>query len=225
MLRAISIKTGRELWTRTVDEVHNQATGVPLPDRPWVVDLDGDGRSEIVVPDSGPMPPLAGYRGVRLIDGATGETRWSRPLRPETPGKDGLVDLAVAPDLNGDGTRDLVTVSVFDGRNVPAAGTGALPEDRRLYVDTLSGKDGRVFWAWHRDLVVGTATRIWTPQWWGRGPDGWPMLALRWGESRERLASGARASGLPRPKCTCSRQRRARNGIMHWGCGGRALPI
>ena len=201
MLRAISIKTGRELWTRTIDEVHNQVGLVALPDRPWVVDLDGDGRSEIVVPDSGPMPPLAGYRGVRLIDGATGKTRWSRPLRPDTPGKDGLVELAVAPDLNGDGTRDLVTVSVFDGRNAPAAATtGALPDDRRLYVDALSGKDGRPFWAWHRDLVVGTTTRIWTPQWWGRGPDGWPMLAVALGGGARENPAGNRSFGVAEPE-------------------------
>ncbi len=181
ILHAISITTRRELWTQTVDEVYNQVSLVALPDRPWVVDLDGHGRSEIVMPDSGPMPPLAGYRGVRLIDGATGKTRWRRPLRPDTPGKDGLVDLAVAPDLDGDGTRDLVTVSVFDGRNPPAAATGVLPEERRLYVDALSGKDGRPLWVWHRNLVVGTATRIWTPQWWGRGRDGWPILAVALG--------------------------------------------
>ena len=101
---------------------------------------------------------------MRLIDGATGKTRWSRPLRPDTPGKDGLVDLAVAPDLNGDGTRDIVTVSLFDGRNPPAAATDVLPEERRLYVDALSGKDGRALWVWHRDLEVGTTSRIWTPQ-------------------------------------------------------------
>jgi outer membrane protein assembly factor BamB len=187
-LRAISLETGRELWTQSVDEVYNQVGLVELADRPWVVDLDGDGRSEIVVPDSGPMPPLAGYRGVRLIDGATGKTRWSRPLRPDTRGKDGLVDLAVAPDLNGDGTRDLIIVSIFDGRNAAPPRVGTLPEERRLFVDALSGKDGQPFWVWHRNLVVGTATRIWTPRWWGRGLDGWPMLALALGGgARENL--------------------------------------
>ena len=200
MLRVISIKTGGELWTRTVDEVHNQVGLVALPDRPWVVDLDGDGRSEIVVPDSGPMPPLAGYRGVGLIDGAKGTTRWSWPLRPDTPGKDGLVDLAVAPDLNGDGTRDLVVVSLFDGRNPPAAATGVLPEERRLYVDALSGKDGRPFWACHRDLVVGTVTRIWKPQWWGRGPDGWPMLALALGGGAREPPAGRWSFGVAEPE-------------------------
>ncbi len=180
-LRAFSVKSGRELWAETVDEVHDQGSYMPLPSRPRIIDLDHDGRSEIVVPDSGALPPLAGYRGVRLLDGASGRTRWSRPLRPETPGNDGLVYVAVAPDLNGDGTRDLVTVSLYDGRNAPPAAARAVPEERRLYIDALSGKDGRVFWVWHRDLVVGRTTRIWTPQWWGRGPDGWPMLVVALG--------------------------------------------
>ena len=67
----------------------------PIPGRPvepsdWplVVDLDGDGRSEVVVPDSGPMPPADGYRGVR-------RARWS--IRPDA------VDPADAPGDQGRG--------------------------------------------------------------------------------------------------------------------------
>ena len=43
-----------EPWMRST----TRGASCALPDRPWVVDLDGDGRFEIVVPDSGPMPPL-----------------------------------------------------------------------------------------------------------------------------------------------------------------------
>ena len=120
-LRAFSIRNRHELWSQTVDGGYDQSErGVPLGDFPLAVDLDGDGRSEIVVSDSGAMPPLDGYRGVRLLDGLTGTTRWRRPLRPETSAKDGLANVLAAPDLDGDGTHDLVTVSLFDGRDPPA---------------------------------------------------------------------------------------------------------
>ncbi len=55
---------------------------------PLVVDLDDDGRSEIIIRDSGAMPPLKGYRGVRLLEGLAGTTRWlwrcGRRARPST---------------------------------------------------------------------------------------------------------------------------------------------
>ena len=78
---------------------------------PLVADLDGDGKAEILVPDAGPMPPAAAYRGVRLLDGRTGETRWRRAMRREISAESGLAEAVVAPDLDGDGTRELITVS------------------------------------------------------------------------------------------------------------------
>ena len=57
----------------------------PPPNWPVIVDLDGDGRSEIVVADSGPLARGHGYRGVRMLDGASGADRWVRPMHPEAP--------------------------------------------------------------------------------------------------------------------------------------------
>ena len=66
---AFSTTTGQQLWIAPVDAMYDQSDydQGPPPDWPHAVDLDRDGRSEIVVPDTGAMPPLAGYRGVRCL--------------------------------------------------------------------------------------------------------------------------------------------------------------
>ncbi len=56
---------------------------------------------------------------------------------------------------------------------------GMPPEPTRVFVDALSGKDGRHLWEWHTEASNrGDRTPIWPAFWWGRGPDGWPMLAV-----------------------------------------------
>ncbi len=178
-LAAFSTATGRPLWTATVAATYQNPNDRPLPKGwPWLVDLDGDGRTEVIVPDSGPVPPRAGYRGVKMFDGPSGRTRWVRPMSPETTADDGPDHLLEAPDLDGDGVRDLIVVSHFDGRQPPASRAENRSEPARAYVDALSGRDGRLLWCWHADLAEGKTAHIWPPRWWGRGPDGWPALAI-----------------------------------------------
>ena len=119
-LVAFAPGTGRELWVAPIAVGYEPGLNGSTPDWPLVVDLDGDGRSEVAVPDSGPMAPGAGYRGVQLIDGSSGRTRWIRPMRPETRGGDGLHPgpRRASHDLDHDGVRDLVTTSFFLGRSV-----------------------------------------------------------------------------------------------------------
>ena len=95
----------------------------PLTNWPLIVDLDGDGRSEIVVADSGPLVAAGmaiGACGCSTVHRAA--DRWVRPLQPECR----VVALARFemdwlghrhPDLDGDGTRDLVAVSRYNGRD------------------------------------------------------------------------------------------------------------
>ena len=204
-LHAVSIKTRSEIWAvdvsaRTDDYQKviprgwwafwdDGASGV----FPLVADLDGDGRSEIVVADSGALTSRSGYRGACLIDGSAGKLRWRRPMRPENSVGDGLSHLIQAPDLDGDGVRDVVAVSRYAGRHPLASPNVDTKVPERVYVDALSGKDGRVLWWWHTDLAEKKLTYIWAPLWWGRGPDGWPMVAIPLGGAHDgQIARAAR---------------------------------
>ncbi len=86
-----------------------------------------------------------------------------------------------APDLDGDGTRDVITVSRFDGRNPLIIWPQEPDEPARVFVDAFSGKDGRPLWWWCVDLPADRFTRVAAPVWCGRGSDGWPLLAVALG--------------------------------------------
>ena len=110
VLRAISVKNGRELWAQRFDAPSDQllkedaSRGLPA-----LLDVDGDGRPEILARDAGPPSRrLAGYRGVRLNAGATGAARWRVAMRPATEGVNDRVQAVIdAPDLDQDGVREI----------------------------------------------------------------------------------------------------------------------
>ena len=99
-------------------------------------------------------------------------------MRPENNGQDGLLQVLDAPDLDHDGVRDLITSSFFLGRYLTTNHNGTPPVPERIYVDALSGKDGRPLWWWHRDNATDRSVVLARLHWWGRGSDGWPLLAV-----------------------------------------------
>ncbi|MHB1557755.1 MAG: hypothetical protein ACYC61_09765, partial [Isosphaeraceae bacterium] len=172
---AYSLTSRKLLWTVPMTISLEEENLDPAADWPWLVRLDADGTTAVLVPDDGPMPPGPGYRGVRRIDGRTGRTLWTCPMRPNPGPYDGQTHCLEAPDLDGDGIREVILawcmpqqINFFHYRD-PLAW---------LYVDALSGKDGHPVWSWHRSASPGGYVGVYAPVWWGRGPDGLPLLAV-----------------------------------------------
>ena len=180
-LTALLMATGQRLWAKKLLSFYRPMPSVHVRDWPLAADLDGDGRCEVVIPhvDSlGPRIPGT-YGGIRVLDGATGEPRWDCPLNPGMKyAYDSLIHLLGVPDLDADGMRDLIVVSRYGGGLPNEVSVGQAREPSRIYVDAVSGKNGQKLWHWRTDLNHGDTTPVGSPFWWGRGPDGWPMLAL-----------------------------------------------
>jgi tRNA A-37 threonylcarbamoyl transferase component Bud32/outer membrane protein assembly factor BamB len=173
-LSVYSVTTGQQLWEQEVRDSYSLSHSEGWPRNwPLIVDVDGGTRAQVVVPEFDSQKRVS---GVLSLDGATGRTRWVRPMRSYTGWFDGLHHLLAAPDLDADGTRDLVAVTRVDGR--PERLMGRPAEKHHLYVDALSGKDGHGLWWWRCELGNPDTTPVRPPFWCGRGPDGWPLLAL-----------------------------------------------
>ncbi len=178
-LTAFSLPGGRKLWTVPLTTNFQVPFGMyPLQDWPLVVDLDGKGRRGLVVPEIGPLDSVNKFRGVRCLDGATGRPLWTRAMRPDTISIDGALGALEAPDLDGDGARDVIVESIFVGRHPINANQGGPDGPERVYVDALSGRDGRSLWWWAVEIPTDELTTVSPPLWWGRGRDGWPLLAV-----------------------------------------------
>ena len=76
--------------------------------------------------------------------------------------------------------RDLLAVSRFDGREPPASRADRPAEPARSTPMCSRGRtatrSGAGTWIFRRTRL----RAIGQPRWWGRGPDGWPLLAFPW---------------------------------------------
>ncbi len=123
-----------------------------------MMDLDGDGISEVLAPTwpASPGPPSS--IELRLLDGRTGQVRWGVPFLTDTGPADRLVVLTDL-DINGDGVRDLVLSALATHRGL-----------EHLLV-AVSGKDGSTLWVAPLPYEPDG-----DPLAWGTGPDGRPMI-------------------------------------------------
>lgn len=172
---AFSLKTFAPLWIMRLEAAWDgfNAHDVP-PEWPLIVDLDGDRRPEVVLPHRGVRggdPVLNDWAGVQVVEGATGRLRWHRVLRSIHQQVDRFV---AGPDLDGDGQRELWAATLVASSDDP--------EEFAVFVDALSGRDGRSIW-WHRELIgdphmACDGLGIAPLSWWNTGHDGWPQLVV-----------------------------------------------
>ena len=144
-------------------------------DVPSIVDLDDDGRPEVIAPWSA-VQQSRDYQtaGVQVVDGATGRVRWSHEAKVTTPIQ--RVDspnhwFRDAPDLDRDGIRDVVEASIYRDTYSPGQSF--------LCIDVLSGRDGRTLWWWNHKLEEVVADQgVACLRWWQEGPDRRPQLIV-----------------------------------------------
>lgn len=134
---------------------------------PLAVDLNGDRACELILPaDTSTLvhQPRVPWGVLEVRNGADGELLWSRQLLA----MDQQIDcFTVGPDLDDDGWRDIFSAALWGQRF-------------ELYVEAMSGADGRAFW-WSRQELPpapsGSIDYVLGPlRWWSTGPDGWPQL-------------------------------------------------
>jgi outer membrane protein assembly factor BamB len=149
-LTAISLTDRKPLWSTPVTWFPESSAA----DWPEVVDLDEDGRGEVLLPNNESRSETYGT-GVRVLDGLTGKLRWSRWF-PNSPHQRRRTQrkaeqYAVGPDLDGDGQRELFRASIHSEYR-PRLATESHShhyEEHMLFVDAFSGRDGRSLW-WQR---------------------------------------------------------------------------
>lgn len=153
-----------DLWHATIEAAPpiQEETYAEPPAWPVVEDLDGDGASEVIVPDGSTLsrPNWFGapWGRIAVLEGRTGQTRWQRQIMNVDQQ---LNHFTVGPDIDGDGQREVYVASQWN-------------EDLDLYVDCLSGKDGQSLWRQieptQEQKRSGGSHRIARLTWYSRGP-------------------------------------------------------
>ncbi len=157
----------RDLTARLPSRSH---WSIDVPNWPVVADLNGDGASDLLVPNgtSDETKNSAGipWGAVEAVDGRTGKPYWSRRI----PNMDQWAEyLAVGPDVDGDGWREVFVASLWG-------------EQYELFVDCRSGANGDLVWQANKVLRKpqwdSTDFFLDPLQWWNASDDGWPMLIV-----------------------------------------------
>ncbi len=167
VVEAVSLETGEPILRTTI---HASVPGQTPKDWPRYVDLNGDGR-----PSQRCRAGQANRYYLRVADIRTGSTLWERLLpieRIDSSDERCGVRMIDGPDINGDGWRELFLATV-------AMQTQRSPTSHQVFVDAISGRDGRLLWSWKRDFRGDEhSVSLGSLQWAWPGRDGWPTLAV-----------------------------------------------
>jgi hypothetical protein len=145
-LSAWSPSKEQRLWEKKIKSYWLRKTvlDVPIPEWPVIDDLDGDGAADVLIPNGSSATATTTWNDrrrpsgdIELVDGRTGKVRWQYRVRTA----DQQVDHFLAgTDVDGDGWRDVFVASLWGN-------------PFELYLEAVSGKNGRPIWIAHRPIV------------------------------------------------------------------------
>ncbi len=179
---AYSLTAKKRMWSFELDDKAEGLEYFPLEAWPIAGDLDGDGSAEVVVPYKDPTSVKIPTRGVLALDGKSGGILWRHELDRLQIGTGQTRTMALAPDLDGDGARDLVVAS--HATEIVTSSSMITTQYSVLFIDALSGRDGKSIW-WTSHQGATWMTSIQSLEWASTNP---PMLLARVGQSAERKA-------------------------------------
>ena len=171
-LSAWSRAEQQPLWTydTTAPPPSRTQWRLDAPEWPLMVDLNGDGAAEVIVPD-GTSHKTKGWQSlpwgaIEVLDGKSGERLWFQRIANMDEWVERFV---VGPDVDQDGWRDLFAATLWG-------------EDYELFVDCLSGADGRTLWRHHhalrQSLRDGKEYVLGPLRWWDGAGGDWPSLIV-----------------------------------------------
>ncbi|MFO0868755.1 MAG: protein kinase [Pirellulales bacterium] len=162
----------QELWQKSLETrfPHQESWLGPIVSWPRIADLDGDGAAEVIVPDkssrtAAALMSVVPWGDLVVFEGRSGAERWRRRL---VSCDQQINHLAVGPDIDADGQREVYAVTLS---GVPL----------RVFVDCLAGRDGHSMWTSSGDFPAGSdhlGKLLLEPRWWQAGEEGWPQLVV-----------------------------------------------
>jgi tRNA A-37 threonylcarbamoyl transferase component Bud32 len=140
-IAVVSLATRSTLWTDDIVAALPPYQQPLLPKATWPVvgDLDGDGRSELIVPNGTSRADFfmqQAWGEIEVRSATTGKVRWKRRFKTMDEQLDHFL---IGADSDQDGVRDVVVASLWS-------------KPMELYVDTLSGKNGETLFFGHHVL-------------------------------------------------------------------------
>jgi len=171
-LRAVDAVQGNILW--------GAATDLPKPESWRVIAPTEDTPAAIAVVTDSDAYGSHGRRTtvtVELLDATNGKRRWLDEHSVSSRELSGALQLYEAPDIDGDGRRDLLVASTQENGH----------RSVRIAVHAHSIANGKRLWNWSADVAEGrNGPQIMNIQEWTDGPNGLPRLLVSCGRSYAR---------------------------------------